>query len=165
MGTSDKEGLCIPTSSMNHQMIQPPRWTPGTYNSHMTFCHKAQVSHRGCDMTLLSHKPLQGDSPETWAQGVSRSLWQPLQHESLVWGPGPSTDTLGLGEATLPAGAEGLLRLYCVLLWLEAEVLDVLPKPLIEPLLYTGGQPLAAALCGKEQRHQRGELQGPHSSF
>lgn len=66
-------------------------------------------------------------------------------------GPGPSTEILGLGGAPLPAGTEGLLRLYCVLLRLEAEVLDVLPKPLIEPLLYTGGQPLAAALCEKEQ--------------
>jgi hypothetical protein len=64
--------------------------------------------------------------------------------------------TLGLGEAPLPAGAEGLLRLYCVLLWLEAEVLDVFPKPLIEPLLYTGGQALAAALCGEEQTSERG---------
>lgn len=65
-------------------------------------------------------------------------------------------ETLGLSEVPLPAGAEGLLRLYCVLLWLEAEVLDVFPKPFIEPLLYTGGQALAAALCGEEQTSGRG---------
>lgn len=78
-------------------------------------------------------------------------------------GPGPGTELLGLGEAPLPAGTEGLLRLYCVLLWLEAEVLHVLPKPLVEPLLYTGGQPLAAALCGKEQTSEKATA-GPHSA-
>lgn len=70
-------------------------------------------------------------------------------------GPGPSTEIPGLGEALLPAGTEGFLRLYCVLLWLEAEILDVLPKPLIDPLPYTGGQALAAALCEKERTSER----------
>lgn len=51
-----------------------------------------------------------------------------------------------------PPGAEGLLRLHGALLWLEAEVLHVLPEPLVEPLLQAGGQSLAAPLCGKGQR-------------
>lgn len=72
-------------------------------------------------------------------------------------GSGPSTQFLGLVEAPLPTGAEGLLRFYCVLLWLEAEVFHVLPKPLIEPLLHTGGQPLAAAVCGKEYTSGKGQ--------
>lgn len=69
---------------------------------------------------------------------------------NLAQGPGPSTQLLGLGEAPLPAGAEGLLRLHRVFLGLEAEVFYILPKPLIEPLLYTGRQPLAATVCGKQ---------------
>lgn len=105
-------------------------------------------------MTPLSHKPLQGSAPETWAQGVSRAGSSHFNggRRSLAQGPGPSTQLPGLVVVPLPAGTEGFLRLYRVLLWLEAEVFHVLPKPLIEPLLYTGGQPLAAAVCGKETR-------------
>lgn len=65
------EPLSDPNPTMDTRHTQPSR----------DFCHKAQVIQRGCDMILLSHKPLQGGGPETWTQGVSRSLWQPLQQD------------------------------------------------------------------------------------
>lgn len=50
MGTPAKGSLCIRTRSVNHQVIQTPRRTPGAHNPHVTFV----IKHKSVNVDVTS---------------------------------------------------------------------------------------------------------------